>query len=109
MKWCRMGRRKKCEAYSQNHTRQWAFALMCPLTPRLAPRFTVCDAFSVSGEKGGQQFESKDLKMRFENKSVIITGGGGKIAKAYAMAFAREGAKLSLPDVASADPVVKRV
>jgi NAD(P)-dependent dehydrogenase (short-subunit alcohol dehydrogenase family) len=43
--------------------------------------------------------------MRFENKAVIITGGGGKIAKAYAMAFAKEGAKVSLPDVVSADPV----
>ena len=38
--------------------------------------------------------------MRFQDKSVIITGGGGKIAKAYAMAFAKEGAKLSLPDIA---------
>ena len=47
--------------------------------------------------------------MRFENKSVIITGGGGKIAKAYAMAFAKEGAKVSLPDVASTDPVVKAI
>ncbi len=47
--------------------------------------------------------------MRFENKSVIITGGGGKIAKAYAMAFAKEGAKLSLPDIASADHVVKAI
>jgi NAD(P)-dependent dehydrogenase (short-subunit alcohol dehydrogenase family) len=47
--------------------------------------------------------------MRFENKSVIITGGGGKIAKAYAMAFAKEGAKVSLPDVASADAVVKAI
>ena len=37
--------------------------------------------------------------MRFENKSVIITGGSGKIAKAYAIAFAKEGAKVSLPDV----------
>jgi NAD(P)-dependent dehydrogenase (short-subunit alcohol dehydrogenase family) len=26
--------------------------------------------------------------MRFKDKSVIITGGGGKIAKAYALAFA---------------------
>ena len=25
--------------------------------------------------------------MRFKDKSVIITGGGGKIAKAYAMAL----------------------
>jgi len=41
--------------------------------------------------------------MRFKDKSVIVTGGGGKIAKAYAMAFAKEGAKLSLPDIASAD------
>ena len=47
--------------------------------------------------------------MRFENKSVIISGGGGKIGKAYATAFAKEGAKVSLPDVASADPVVKAI
>jgi 3-oxoacyl-[acyl-carrier protein] reductase len=47
--------------------------------------------------------------MRFQNKSVIITGGGGKIGKAYAMAFAKEGAKVSLPDIASADPVVKAI
>ena len=47
--------------------------------------------------------------MRFENKAVIITGGGGKIAKAYAMAFAKEGAKVSLPDVASADRIVKAI
>ena len=47
--------------------------------------------------------------MRFENKSVIITGGGGKIAKAYATAFAKEGAKVSLPDIVSADPVVKAI
>lgn len=47
--------------------------------------------------------------MRFKDKSVIITGGGGKLAKAYAMAFAREGAKLSLPDIVSADPVVKAI
>ena len=47
--------------------------------------------------------------MRFENKSVIITGGGGKIGKAYAMAFAREGAKVCLPDIASADHVVKAI
>lgn len=47
--------------------------------------------------------------MRFKDKSVIITGGGGKIAKAYALAFAKEGAKLSLPDIASADPLVKAI
>jgi len=47
--------------------------------------------------------------MRFKDKSVIITGGGGKIAKAYALAFAKEGAKLSLPDIASADHIVKAV
>jgi NAD(P)-dependent dehydrogenase (short-subunit alcohol dehydrogenase family) len=47
--------------------------------------------------------------MRFESKSVIITGGGGKIAKAYATAFAKEGAKVSLPDVAGADGVVKAI
>ena len=47
--------------------------------------------------------------MRFKDKSVIVTGGGGKIGKAYAMAFAKEGAKVSLPDIASADHVVKAI
>lgn len=47
--------------------------------------------------------------MRFENKSVIITGGGGKIGKAYALAFAKEGAKVALPDIVSAEPVVKAI
>ena len=47
--------------------------------------------------------------MRFKDKSVIVTGGGGKIGKAYAVAFAKEGAKVSLPDIASADHVVKAV
>jgi len=47
--------------------------------------------------------------MRFKDKSVLITGGGGKIAKAYALAFAKEGAKLSLPDIASADSIVKTI
>jgi 3-oxoacyl-[acyl-carrier protein] reductase len=47
--------------------------------------------------------------MRFKGKSIVITGGGGKIGKAYAMAFAKEGAKVSLPDIASADHVVRAI
>jgi 3-oxoacyl-[acyl-carrier protein] reductase len=47
--------------------------------------------------------------MRFENKAVIITGGGGKIGKAYAIGFAKEGAKVALPDIAAADHVVKAI
>ncbi|MBI2359672.1 MAG: SDR family oxidoreductase [Deltaproteobacteria bacterium] len=47
--------------------------------------------------------------MRFKDKIVIITGGGGKIGKAYALAFAKEGAKVSLPDLISAEPVVKAI
>src|SRR5688500_7286292 len=45
--------------------------------------------------------------MRFENKSVIITGGGGTIGQAYAIGCVKEGAKVALPDSASADHVVK--
>lgn len=47
--------------------------------------------------------------MRFKDKSVIITGGAGKIAKAYALAFAREGAKLALPDIVPADQIVNAI
>jgi len=47
--------------------------------------------------------------MRFQNKSVIITGGGGKIGKAYALGFAEEGARVALPDIAGADHVVKAI
>src|SRR5437870_13525764 len=47
--------------------------------------------------------------MRFQDKAVIITGGGGKIGKAYALGFAKEGAKVALPDIASADHVVKAI
>ena len=47
--------------------------------------------------------------MRFKDKIVIITGGGGKIGKAYALAFAKEGAKICLPDIISAEPVVKAI
>jgi len=47
--------------------------------------------------------------MRFKDRVVVITGGGGKIGKVYALAFAREGAKVSLPDLVSADPVVKAI
>ena len=47
--------------------------------------------------------------MRFAGKSVIITGGGGKIGKAYALGFAKEGAKVVLPDIASADHVVEAI
>ena len=47
--------------------------------------------------------------MRFKDKSVIITGGGGKIGKAYGLAFAKEGAKVALPDIVSADHVVKAI
>ena len=47
--------------------------------------------------------------MRFKDKSIIITGGGGKIGKAYALGFAKEGGKVALPDIASADHVVKAI
>ena len=47
--------------------------------------------------------------MRLQDKVAIVTGGGGKIGKAYALAMAREGAKLCLADVVEADAVVKEI
>ncbi len=47
--------------------------------------------------------------MSLKDKVAIITGGGGKLGKAYAMAFAREGAKVCVPDVVSADHVVNAI
>jgi NAD(P)-dependent dehydrogenase (short-subunit alcohol dehydrogenase family) len=47
--------------------------------------------------------------MRFKDRVVIITGGAGKIGKAYAIAFAREGARVSLPDFVTADAVVEEI
>jgi NAD(P)-dependent dehydrogenase (short-subunit alcohol dehydrogenase family) len=47
--------------------------------------------------------------VRLRNKVAIITGGGGKIGKAYALAFAREGAKISVPDIVPAEHVVKLI
>jgi NAD(P)-dependent dehydrogenase (short-subunit alcohol dehydrogenase family) len=50
----------------------------------------------------------EEARMRCKDKSIIITGGG-KIGKAYAIGFAKEGAKVALPDIASADHVVKAI
>jgi len=47
--------------------------------------------------------------MRLQDKVAIITGGGGKIGKAYALGMAKEGAKLCLPDMVDASPVVKAI
>jgi NAD(P)-dependent dehydrogenase (short-subunit alcohol dehydrogenase family) len=45
-------------------------------------------------ERGIGQTLQKEIPMRFQDKSVIITVGGGKIGKAYAIGFAKEGAKV---------------
>jgi NAD(P)-dependent dehydrogenase (short-subunit alcohol dehydrogenase family) len=47
--------------------------------------------------------------MRFKDKVAIVTGGGGKIGKAYAIAFAKEGAKVCVPDIVAADAVVEAI
>jgi NAD(P)-dependent dehydrogenase (short-subunit alcohol dehydrogenase family) len=47
--------------------------------------------------------------MRLQDKVAIVTGGGGKIGKAYALALAKEGAKVCLPDLVDAEPVVKAI
>jgi NAD(P)-dependent dehydrogenase (short-subunit alcohol dehydrogenase family) len=47
--------------------------------------------------------------MRLKDKVAIITGGGGKIGKVYALAMAKEGAKISVPDMTDATPTVKAV
>ncbi|MBC7620686.1 MAG: SDR family NAD(P)-dependent oxidoreductase, partial [Candidatus Saccharibacteria bacterium] len=38
------------------------------------------------------------MNLRFDNKVVLITGGGGGIGRASAMAFARAGAQLAVTD-----------
>lgn len=38
------------------------------------------------------------MDMRFDNKVVLVTGGGGGIGRASALAFARAGAKLAVTD-----------
>jgi len=47
--------------------------------------------------------------LRLKNKVAIITGGGGKIAKAYAMAMVDEGAIVCLADIMSVDPLVQLI
>ncbi len=47
--------------------------------------------------------------MRLKDKVAIITGGGGKIAKAYAMAMVDEGAKVCLTDIVSVDALVQLI
>ena len=47
--------------------------------------------------------------MRLEGKVAIVTGGAGKIGKAYALAMAREGAKLCLADVVEADGLAREI
>ena len=38
------------------------------------------------------------MNMRFDNKVVLVTGGGGGIGRASALAFARAGAKVAVTD-----------
>ena len=47
--------------------------------------------------------------MRLKDKVAIITGGGGKIAKAYALAMVDEGAIVCLADIVSVDPAVQLI
>jgi len=47
--------------------------------------------------------------MRLENKVAIVTGGAGKIGKAFSLAMAKEGAKIVISDVMPGDDVVKQV
>jgi 3-oxoacyl-[acyl-carrier protein] reductase len=48
---------------------------------------------------------------RFEGKSVIVTGAGNGIGQAYAEAFAREGASVTIADIdeAAAEAAAKRI
>lgn len=47
--------------------------------------------------------------MRLKDKVAVVTGGGGKIGKAYALALAHEGARVCVPDITDATATVKAV
>ncbi len=47
--------------------------------------------------------------MRLEGKVAIVTGGAGKIGKHYALAMAREGAKVCLADLVEAGGLVREI
>jgi NAD(P)-dependent dehydrogenase (short-subunit alcohol dehydrogenase family) len=47
--------------------------------------------------------------VRLEGKVAIVTGGAGKIGSVYGSALAREGAKVSLADMVSADSAVRTI
>lgn len=45
----------------------------------------------------------------FQNKVALITGGGGSIGRATALAYAREGARVAIADIAGGETTVEKI
>jgi hypothetical protein len=54
---------------------------------------------AIAGAAGGRGEECRGMSGRVAGRSVIITGAGSGMGRAFALALAREGATVGVPDL----------